>query len=197
MIRWWAAFVLALVPLLSSARAQACACCSDPGYRSERVEPFTAYQREILGKLAFDSSPELYRDASDHAVTGIDDKESADYTLSVTQAAGVFTFSFQGVKGKSGKLTFARPKNLDSFVVDPLHGPSSGNGPVLYKEWRLSSSVRGTGIFQRGLGKNARVKLVLHGKGLVCEESDMFTHWSLHVKSGATHYTFYGKLKKP
>ncbi|MEJ7732516.1 MAG: hypothetical protein WKG00_25335 [Polyangiaceae bacterium] len=142
----------------------------------------------------WDSKAELYSDDSGQAVTGIEDPDSP-YTLTVSEKNGMFTFSVADAKGKTGKLAFARPKNLDSLVVDPLDAPNTGNGPTLYKEWRLDAPVKGTGIFQKGLGKNANAKLVLHGRGLRCDAADMSTHWSLHVKSGASHYTFFGKLR--
>jgi hypothetical protein len=99
------------------------------------------------------------------------------YYLQTAWNGNRFVFSFRDEKDRSGTLVLLRPKMLSSFGVDPRNQPDRPNGPVLYKEWRLTSKATGTGVFTAGLGAGQALTLVLQGRGNITTPS--FSHWML------------------
>ena len=84
------------------------------------------------------------------------------------------------------------------FSVDPrLDEREGGLGPSLFKEWKLTSDVAGTGIFAPGMGKGQRLTLILHAHGNNCTGADMATHWTLIVHGPRAQYHLFGKLVQP
>jgi hypothetical protein len=196
MMRAFVALGFALFLLSFPRAADACACCSDPGYRAEEARTIGPVEKQLLTDIRFKKSVALYSDAGEDSVKGIDDPPDS-FELTSSIQGSLWTFTFKGTNGKSGTLSFTIPKTVDSFAVDPQDGRDSGNGPLLYKEWRLSARVKGTGVFKRGLPKGATVRLVFQGRGIACDEIENFTSFSLQVSGTHAKYTFYGPLAKP
>ena len=67
----------------------------------------------------------------------------------------------------------ARPA-LSVFEVDPRDRPDRGQGPTLYKEWKLSAPAAGSGVFQPGIAPRQLLTLILQGGGNSCTSADRF-----------------------
>ena len=186
--------VLAAVTWPAS-RAEACACCSDPGMRVEAVVKVTDFHRTQLRGLEFEPEAELYlTDAGEDAVKGI--SAVADkYALSVKMDDQRWRLTLKTEDGKSGTLTLPLPAKLGTFQVDPRDGrKSGGGGPLLYKEWRMDGVPAATGIFHKNA---ARFSLVLQGHGNRCDGGDDFSHWRLEVTGKNITYALFGSLIRP
>ncbi len=89
-------------------------------------------------------------------------------------------------------MTLLFPDTISIFEVDPRDpdAPKNGLGPSLYKEWRLTASFAGTGIFKAGNGGYQRMTLIFHGRGLGCTEASHFNAWSLYIHGPLGNYLF-------
>jgi len=175
--------------------AIACACCAEPGYRVDDERKIAPADKAELERIRFAKAAQLYHDQSEEPVKGLRDPSLA-YELLVSSKGSRWTLTFRGENGKSGTLTFVLPRKLHRFYVDRRTG-SPDLGTPLYKEWRLSAPVSGTGIFKQGMGKRSTIQLVFQGMGNRCHDAEMFTHWTLVVKGPAADYSLYGALAKP
>ena len=188
-------FAAALVAGVSvPAPALACACCADSGFRYESRSAITAYEKTQLAQLAFAATAHVYRSDADDSAKGLG-SDASDLRLEHTRKGASWTFKLTDAHGKTGTLAFQLPKNMERFAVDPQDGTNSpGGGPILYKEWKLSAPVTGTGFLRAGAGKGASVKLVLQGHGNACDDATMYTHFMLVVSGPRAEYTLYGGL---
>jgi hypothetical protein len=193
------AAALVVVCIAAVSRAYACACCTTAGQRNVNIDKLLPERLQLIDKLRFVPKAELVageRDIEDFK--GIE-KPSLEYGLAVTRQKGGFVFAFRDENGNQGTLTLARPETISIFEVDPRQpfGDSSGFGPRLYKEWRLTANFAGTGIFRSGNGGYQRITLIFQGSGASCPDAGDFTHWTLVVHGPAHEYTFHGTLEKP
>jgi hypothetical protein len=100
--------------------------------------------------------------------------------------------------GHSGTLSLTWPESVSVFEVDPRQDKHPGGlGPRLYKEWRVTGRMAGTGIFVPGNGDGARITLILHGGGNSCTSAEDFTAWTLRVDGPGAAYAFTGELEPP
>jgi len=188
---------LVAVALMSFSPAFACACCSNRAQRVDVVQEIDDRISNELESLRFGGEAKLalgvrYEDV----LEGMNDP-SSDYTLHVTLEKRRMTFSLRDEKGRAGTLSLIKPQMISIFEVDPYDTPDTGLGPILYKEWRITTAVAGDGIFHKNAGPDRRITLILHGRGLSCTEIRDFSHWSLEVRGQddrADHYTFHGEL---
>jgi hypothetical protein len=188
-----ASVAIAMMPL---SPAFACACCSDRGQRVDIVQEIDDRIRSELESLRFSTEAKLALGARDD-LEGVDHTGS-NFTVSVAQDKDRIIFSLRDEKGRAGTLSLLNLRMISIFEVDTYDTPDSGLGPVLYKEWRITTAVAGDGIFRANVGANRRIMLVLHGRGLSCTEINHFSHWSLEVRKQdgdrTDHYTFHGEL---
>ena len=180
--------------LLSDA-ALACACCSNRGYRYVAVEQISEQRLREIERMTFDAEAAL--------ATGEADAPDAfrefgtKFKLAVERTERQMVFSFESESGSVATLTLAIPGTISIFQVDPCSGvPDEGLGPVLYKEWHLTSdaSGAGTGVFQSVTGPGQKLSLILHGKGHGCTEAGHFTDWTLLIEGPSGDLTLYGAL---
>lgn len=170
----------------------ACACCTDRGQRSIGSRTIDEYYRNPLRGLKFASTVSLHlTPAGFEGVAGIANP-SETYSVSVKTEDRAWTFDFRNPKGYAGKITFALPNKVDVFEVDPRDVPDEGNGPLLYKEWRLFSKLVGDGMFAKASGS---LTLILHGRGLSCPDEGQFHHWTLVARGPGTAFTLLGQLE--
>ncbi len=182
--------------LLSPASALACACCTDEGLWSEYSGELEEYQRGILQEIKFAPRAELYAtEAGDDVDSQGIEVTGYDYFISLLPGVKQWELTFRNPKGKTGKLMLQIPTTYIAYKVDTRERKPAPNGPVLYKEWRLSGDVKGAGIFQKGLGEGGQFKLVLQGRGNGCDNTEDFQHWVLLVKGPQADYSFYGKMR--
>jgi hypothetical protein len=175
--------------------AHACACCSNQGQRHVGTAKLDATMRDQIDRLRFATDARLYmgeRDPSD--IKGIA-TPSGKYALQVGREAKRWIFTFRDTAGRSGTLTLAIPELVSIFSVDPRLDEREGTtGPTLFKEWKLTSPVAGTGTFAPGMGAGQRITLILQGHGNTCTSPDMATHWTLMVHGPKAEYHLFGKF---
>jgi hypothetical protein len=119
---------------------------------------------------------------------------SATYDLKVSQARDRLEFALRDQSGRSGTLTLAIPDRISIFEIDPRDASDGGQGPSLYKEWKLTSKVAATGPFAVSVGPNQFITLVVQGRGNSCTSSSDFTHWTLMVAGPRANYSLLGEL---
>ena len=186
--------IVALISVATWQSALACACCSATGERTDLVTKLDANRADQLGQLRFDPAATLFLGEADpESVKGIA-TPSEKYQLQAAWQGNRLVFSFRDNAGRSGTLSLTRPATIAIFHVDQRDQPDAGLGPVLYKEWRLTSPAIGTGVFTPGLG--ATQTLVLQGRGNNCTSAENFTHWMLVMSGPKAKYHFFGSFLK-
>lgn len=192
--------LLVIVIYVLPQSVMACACCADEGTWIEYNGDMEEYQSGILRELKIAPRAEL---TGSEAETDEEAGESLDvagynFFISLLPQEKQWELTFRNPKGKTGKLTLMIPTTYIAYKVD-LRAKSTRKAatrePVLYKEWRLSGDVKGTGIFERGLAAGGTFKLILQGRGNNCDNASDFQHWVLQVKGTKTEFAFYGSLK--
>jgi hypothetical protein len=191
----WLAALALLAILAVPDPARACACCTQPAWRKVEVERFDGARLAEVGKVRFAKTAKLMLgEADEDGIKGVPDVEE-DYSLAVARVKDRLVFSFRDAKRRAGTLTLAFPKTVSIFEVDPRDGRDEGAGPVLYKEWKLTASASGDGLFRTAVGAGQRMTLVLHGRGGGCTEVGDFSHWTLLVYGPVDTFTLYGTLE--
>lgn len=190
------AFV-ALAPV-SLAAADAHACRTWQGQRAHVTYALNGTILKEVSALTFAPKARLFTGGGALAdIKGIVGPQH-EYFLQVKSDSKGWTFDLRGANGSTGTLRLAKPAEMESFVIDPrddarADGPD-GQGPVLYKEWRLSARARGTGAFASGARGGHRITLVLHGRGNRCTTSRDFSHWTLEMRGDVAQYHLFGEL---
>lgn len=197
LIAWFALLAGVLVftaPFSSS--AWACACCVVPGQRVAAEQPYGPFSREIVDSVTFGKSANLFAPDAiwSEEINGISNPaKSTAYTLHVTREKKQLVFAFSDAKGNTGTLTFRFPFKMFKFAVDPRPevGPDSKDRE-LYKEWRFSGEISGTGMFDfRGL---VSATLIFQGRGNGCPWAKQFTNWTLDADGRRARFRFFGRL---
>jgi hypothetical protein len=183
--------------LVLSARAYACACCSNGGewYQgTNRVEERHLADLDYLpfGPLANTYMTEAGEDGI-KGMTSIADK----YNLSLRKTGRRWMLTFKDGQGRTGTLSFTIPATMVTYTVDPYGGEKydGGAGPTLYHEWRFAGAVTGTGIFKKGMVGRTRFHLVLQGTSNACIDAAGFHNWNLQISGPRADYSFYGSFK--
>lgn len=194
-----AAFVLLVTP----GEALACACCTNQGQRYVEVEKLDSGRFEEIESVRFGKEAWLYvGEGGPEAIEGIQDAAER-YELKVdwdkTHAAAgktriVFTLANPG--GRSGTLSLMLPQKISIFDVDPRDSPDQGTGPVLYKEWKLTGEVTGTGAFSGTNSPKQLLTLIMQGRGNSCTSAADFTHWTLVTEGPKGTYSLFGELAR-
>lgn len=191
------AFCAALGLLAALNDARACACCTNIGQRNVGTVEFDSGRRAHVEDIKFGAAAELYVGEGDvENVKGIA-TPSQYYELQVTRQPDRMLFSFRDKDARAGTLTLFFPATVAIFEVDPRSDArEGGTGPALYKEWKLTSKVAGTGIFSAGMGDAQRLTLIVQGHGNSCTSSIDFSHWTLVMQGPKAAYTFIGDLRR-
>lgn len=108
-------------------------------------------------------------------------------------AAGrtVIGFTLANPGGWSGTLSAMVPQKISIFEVDPRDSPDQGTGPVLYKEWKLTGEVTGTGAFSGTNSPKQLLTLILQGRGNSCANAADFTDWTLVTEGPKGNYCLF------
>jgi hypothetical protein len=196
------AFILAfifLMVLVSAApsRAAACACCADSGDWYERTARMQSYELGELRRIKLGEAANLFLTEADDDIKGLSVDYQAFSVSNFFKPGQTLTLTFKGERGAAGSLVLFLPRVVTSFGVDLHEFPEGSSGPILYKEWRFEGSVGGSGIFQKGLARGTRFRLILQGHGNNCVSAEDFKNWRLQIKGPRAAYAFYGKLGDP
>ncbi len=192
------AFALSiLTPVLIPGQASpalACACCTNEGQRNVATVALDSGKREEIESLRFGNKATLFTGEGDaDGIEGIATPADS-YVLAAKWQADRLVLSFADAKGRTGTLSLARPATLSVFEVDPRDRPDKGQGPRLYKEWRLSAPSAGSGVFQPGIAPRQILTLILQGGGNSCTSAIDFSHWTLVMQGPKANYTLFGDL---
>lgn len=176
--------------------ARACACCTDIGQRHVAMDKLDAYKRDEIVRLRFAPTAELFTgNAEPGDIKGLRAVASS-YNLKVDRTDDGIVFAFRDNRQHAGDLSLSWPELISIFEVDPRQDKRPGGlGPRLYKEWRVTGRMAGTGIFVPGNDDGARITLILHGGGNSCTGAEDFTAWTLRVDGPDAAYTFIGELE--
>ncbi|MCP5086541.1 MAG: hypothetical protein GY952_07050 [Rhodobacteraceae bacterium] len=191
------AFVLPLLASLTLASpAQSCACCADTADRSSYTTKIDDWLQSELSSIQFADTAHLYVTACDiDCAKGIRTPQY-DYQVKTERKGGALVFTFSSPDSKGGVLTMNLPDSIDIFRVDPAPAFTS-NMTLLYKEWRLSGSMVGTGDFLAGINGPVSAELILQGRGNTCPFYGDFTHWRLSASGAGVDFVFWGKTIPP
>ncbi len=189
------ALSLAILSLVSAAPpALACACCTHAGQRNVATVALDSGKRQEIESLRFAGKATLFAGEGDAAdIAGIA-TPSGSYDLTAKWQDDRLVLSFRDKPGRSGTLSIARPKTVSVFEVDPRDRPDQGQGPGLYKEWKLSAPAAGSGVFQPGIAPRQLLTLILQGGGNSCTSASDFLHWTLVMQGPKANYTLFGDL---
>jgi hypothetical protein len=188
--------VAAIVALGMPRAALACACCSNAGQRNVNVETLDDSKRALLEALRFGDAAKLFLGEADaDSVKGIANP-SANYVLKAAWQDKGIVFALTNEQGQAGALTLQLPGKISIFEVDPRDGPDQGTGPALYKEWKLTGKVAGSGAFSAGAGADQLLTLIVQGRGNSCTSDSDFTHWTLVMQGPKANYSLFGELKQ-
>lgn len=189
------ALSLAIVILLSATPpALACACCSHQGQRNVATVALDSGKRQEIESLRFAGKATLFAGEGDAAeIEGIE-TPSGSYELTAKWLDDRLVLSFRDKLGRTGILSMTRPKTMAVFEVDPRDRPDRGQGPALYKEWKLSAPAAGSGIFRAGIAPRQLLTLILQGGGNSCTSAGDFSHWTLVMQGPRANYTLFGDL---
>ncbi len=198
-MRVLAATLSALAILAASDGAFACACCTNAGQRYVEVEALDAGRLEQIESLRFANEARLFVGEGDpEGIAGIA-KPAARYDLTVSwdearpgKTGIIFALGNSG-EG-AGTLSLTLPQKISIFEVDPRDGKDEGMGPPLYKEWKLTGEVTGSGAFSGSSAPTQRLTLILQGGGNSCTSAEDFTHWTLVMQGPKANYTLFGDL---
>lgn len=178
---------LAAAAQLAAAPVFACACCADPGQRSEWQMDMDNHDREFRAELKATGPVRVFMTAcGEECVGGIDGV--------VDEYAGAVTFDGAGfsitLADGSGAISMAYPAEFTWFAVDP--GPVLEAHGQLYSELRHDGTVAATGRFRAADGAPAR--LVIAGVSNACYTAGQYGRWSLDVHHGAADFRLFGDL---
>ena len=188
------AFGLALMVLAGMQTALACACCTHEGQRNVADVELNSEKRQQIESLRYGSTATLFTGERDvAAIEGIT-RPSGSYDVNVTWVDNLLVFTFRDKAGAAGMLTLTRPKTVSLFEIDPRDGPDLGQGPTLYKEWKVSSPAAASGVFAPGMGPRQMLTLIIQGRGNNCTSDIDFSHWTLVMQGPNANYTLFGNL---
>ena len=191
------------------ATADACACCAEPGQRSEETAAIDTYNRGEIDRLQFGLDAQFATTAAfPDDIKGVTSPSDEAYRLTTSRTGSTLVFELADRAGRSnhlgrfGRLSFQLPRTMTRFEVDP-RGESEGalpKQPKLYKEWRLRGTAIGTGAFAftaKAPIAPTQATLILHGRGNGCSSAEDFMDWTLLVKGPQTSFTLIGRLATP
>lgn len=186
----------AFVMLAAPGEAHACACCTNPGQRYVEVEALDSGRRAEIDQLRFADTAQLFvGEGSPDDVEGIG-TPSERYALDVTWEKDRVVFRLRDDADHAGTLSLIVPNKISIFEVDPRDSPDRGTGPVLYKEWKLTGEVTGTGAFSGTNSAKQLLTLILQGRGNSCTGAADFTHWTLVTEGPKGTYSLFGDLTR-
>ncbi|NNE79149.1 MAG: hypothetical protein HKN18_02655 [Silicimonas sp.] len=179
-----AALTVCPAPLL------ACACCADPGHRSE-ITMAVDNLDELAASIGRARIANLYTSACGFdCVQGVTNPEDS-YVVTHSADGNTISLTLTGEES-SGALTLTLPAVVTLTKADLL--PEPGPTTVLYTEYFMDVSIAGSGAF--ATPHIIPGQLILSGRGNHCTDPSMISHWSLLVATGPANYTLFGALSE-
>ena len=175
-------------------RHYACACCTHEGQRNVATVALDSGKQQEIESLRFAGKATLFTGEGDAAdIQGIA-TPSESYDLTAKWLDDRLVFSLRDKRGGTGTLSLARPASVVGVRGRPARPPRPGQGPTLYKEWKLSAPAAGSGVFLPGIAPRQLLTLILQGGGNSCTSAIDFSHWTLVMQGPKANYTLFGEL---
>jgi len=175
----------------------ACACCTNRGDRTVATRELDQSQSEIIKQFRFAPQARLsYGEMDLEDVRGITVK-SGVLNIRVDKNKNIWKLSFDDRRGNTGTLAFSLPRTISIFEVDTRSRSgveSLGGGPLLYKEWKLTTGATGDGMLQGSVGRGQRATIIFHGRGNHCTSVEDFNAWTLVLWGPKAHVSLFGQL---
>jgi hypothetical protein len=189
--------MFALLAAPSPVSLAACACCAEPGEWYQRMDRIDEEALGQLKRLRFGPTAKIFLTAAGHEdIKGLPGQyESFNLTKSSFGSNRSIVLNLKGERGETGTLTLLLPKTVTAYGAD-LHD-GEGAETVLYKEWRLEGTARGSGAFNKGITRGTKFQLILQGSGNMCTSAEQFKNWRLQITGPRASYAFYGPLRDP
>ena len=150
----------------------------------------------ILDEVRFAESALLYTGEGDPQV-GDQTVPSTEFRLTATRSNATWVLEFAGWRKRrktdvqaAAELCQVRSRS----ARESDGGDEGGTGPVLDKEWRLTFTPQGSGVFEDVTGGDQRATLILHGRGNSCTDASQFTAWTLVLHGPKGTSTLFGTL---
>jgi hypothetical protein len=153
-------FGLLVTLSLLSGNIFACACCAEPGTRSEYTTKTDSFIRDLMKEIKFAPDANLFMtEAGFDSITGIDPIRKEDEQLGgpLVEFSTVGSFSAKGWmmtiksgKGLSATYTLPIPLKYTEFRVDIHDRKEMPLGPWLYKEIRFNGVLASATGFAKG-----------------------------------------------
>ena len=105
-------------------------------------------------------------------------------------------FTLKDDQGHAGTLALELPNKIAVFEVDPRDAPDQGTGPPLYKEWKLTGKVKGSGAFGPGDGPGQLLTLIVQGRGNCLHQRRRFCCMDAGDAGAAGELFLFGDLKR-
>lgn len=191
---------LLLTFFAATGKAEACACCAEPGTWFQRSVKNDSGIANITGELLdkLGDSATLYSNAAGFGRGILPEPQSETFKLRRMIPRSLQTWlNFTDERGNSGRLSF-NSRDLNSptlFAVDLRERSETNSMVFLYKELRFEGTVSGSGIFGKGLASGARYRLIFQGRGNMCHDASDFKTWILQVNGANADFSFYGSFK--
>lgn len=193
---WLFVLTVPMAAILPGKVAFACACCSHEGQRSVSAAEVDDFSLGVLNDIQFADRAELFTGGRDvESLDGIS-TATTEFHLTVSKTDDEWAFTFAG-DDNEGTLLFSLPEIITRFEIDPREANDAGNpdGPVLYKEWRLSDRLEGSGMFEGNQNDDAQLTLILHGRGNSCTEPSQFNAWTVVLDQSGSQLKLFGDLQ--
>ncbi len=188
--------VTVAVALDAPREALACACCTNAGQRNVNVEALDQGKRALLEELRFADAAKLFLGEADpDSVKGIANPSTA-YALTAAWQGDRLVFTLKDEQGHAGTLAVELPNKISIFEVDPRDAPDQGTEPPLYKEWKLTGKVKGSGAFGPGAGPGQLLTLIVQVGGNSCTSASDFAAWTLVMQGAKANYSLFGDLER-
>lgn len=194
-------FISSLVSIvLLPGTASACSCCADPGDWMQQTTGFEDWEVAELNKLNFSNRADLFRAMYSPDIKGIHTKLRDIYLfdLKMIRVKRNWALLLRTLTdGDAGVLRLQIPNKVERFRVDQKGRPYTKHFPTieLYKETRFAGKIIGEGIFKTKKDSDARYKLILQGKGNICDVNEDYRSWILIITGTDLVFTLHGEFE--
>lgn len=189
-----AAFLLYAFVSAQGAPAIECACCPAAGTWEERTGRLTPEILSEIGRINLGSEAILQVDAPGPDASRAPGADRRYAIRHKRPHRGWTVELLDDGKDAAGAIEFVIPDRGTLFAVDIPARVGEPDSDLLYKEWRLTGPVRGTGVAATDGSRRATFQLILQGWGDACPDAARFTRWRLRITGPRLEYTLTGAL---
>lgn len=193
--------IVFFIALILPGAALACSCCADPGDWFRQTTKVEESDIELVNHLKFSDRADLFRAMYSPEISGIHIKLRDVYlfNLQLIRVKRNWAWLLRTLtEGDVGVLRLQIPDTVERFRTDLKGRPHTRHFPTieLYKEMRFEGKIIGEGIFKTKKNSDARFKLILQGRGNICDSVDDYRSWVLIVSGPDSVFTLHGEFER-